>query len=612
MRNPLRLLFLIPLLLTAGALPVTGVAQPRPALAAVCPATAAAPPTITAVDPGTINGEIGATIAVSGADFEENAIVVLSDFGALTTTCVNDGLLTAVVPAGIPGTPGGRTYRVKVITSQGETDTVNLVVKVPAGPTETPEPTGTLDPTGTPEPTGTPLPTDFVRPILTVASYGASAPELLPGQPIDFEMTLENTGQLAATNVIVTFKAGDLIPRATGGVRSIGTIAPGQPSRFFQPFTVSRDLSSRVATLAVEASYTDLYGNAYTANYELTFAARPRSGEAQPTATPTPGPSLRPQLVIDRYETDAEQLEPGGTFTLTLHVQNLGAADAQGVTMIVGGGSADDGGGGEGTPSPGGVSGGSGEFSKFAPIGASNVQFLGDVPAGAAVSPTQTLVVNVSTEPGAYPFKVSFTYTNEQERRFTDDQVITLLVYAPPQLDVSFYRDPNPIFAQQPAPLPIQINNLGRGSTVLGNMVISAEGSELTNNTVLVGRLDSGGFFTTDAILIAGQAGPLDVLVTIHYNDDFNKPQTITHTLAIEVVESPEFEPGMGPDGGPLEPPPAERETIFQVIWRFIRGLLGLDSARPTPGGPPDVMPPGEGEPMPGGGSGPGFAPKGP
>ena len=37
------------------------------------------------------------------------------------------------------------------------------------------------------------------------------------------------------------------------------------------------------------------------------------------------------------------------------------------------------GGGGGGTPVPGGVSGGGGDFANFAPVGASNVQSLGDL-----------------------------------------------------------------------------------------------------------------------------------------------------------------------------------------------------------------------------------------
>ncbi|MCC6905600.1 MAG: hypothetical protein IT326_07125, partial [Anaerolineae bacterium] len=244
----------------------------------------------------------------------------------------------------------------------------------------------------------------------------------------------------------------------------------------------------------------------------------------------------------------------------------------------------------------------SGEFTKFAPVGSSNVQSLGTVPVGSSISASQALVVNVSTEPGAYPLKVSFTYTNPEGKQFTDDQVVTLLVYSSVQLEASFYRDPGPVFEGQPVMLPVQITNLGRKTIVLGDVTINAEGSTLLNNSALIGALDAGGFFTIDPELTAGGPGPLEVFIAISYTDDFNQPQVISQSLTIEVqaVEIPE----PGPETVIEDTSP---ETFLQKIWRFIRGLFGLDSA------PPDARPsesPGNGEsesqpvPAPSGGGG--------
>ncbi len=549
--------------------------------------------TVNSVDPSAISNAAATTILVDGTGFDTDVVVSLLGYGNLATTYVDATTLTAVVPPGVPGDYNGRRYTVRVTDpSDGDCgERANaLIVLIPV-------------PTATPPSTGTPTPTNFVRPLITVQSYGASSTQLSAGQNIDFEMTLQNSGQLTATNVVVTFLEGDLIPRATGGVRALGDIPAGGANRFFQPFTVSSDLSGRIATMKVEVKYYDQFGTSYTDNFSLTFDARPRGSGTAPTATPTPTPGLRPQLVIETYATDVQYLQPGSSFTLTLNVRNLGAADAKGVTMIVGGGSVSDSSQG-GTPSSGGVSGGSGEFTNFAPLGSSNVQFLGDLGVGLALTANHQLVVNVSTNPGAYPFKVSFAYTDPAGRRFTDDQVITLLVYRQPQVDVNFYRDPNPILAGQPSVLPLQIINLGKSGFVLGNMEVTTEGGQITNNTILIGLLDAGGFFTMDAVLTADQPGPLELTVKVNYTDDFNQPQVIIRTLTVDVQEAPVFEPGPGEGGMPYEPMPAPPETLLQKVWRFIRGLLGLDSAPPT-GAPRDFeqMPPGE-EFMPGGGGG--------
>jgi hypothetical protein len=250
--------------------------------------------------------------------------------------------------------------------------------------------------------------------------------------------------------------------------------------------------------------------------------------------------------------------------------------------MIVGGGSSSS---ASATLEPGGISGASGEFTNFAPIGASNIQSLGDLPAGQSMAASQPLIVNTSTTPGAYPMPISFTYLNDTGAVISDEQVITLLVYQVPKVDISFYRDPNPVMAGQPNMLPLQAVNLGKHSVVLGNMEVTGEGAEFSNNVILVGTLDVGMYFTLDATVIPAVSGPLNLLVTIDYTDDFNQSQVITQTLTVDVQEMFMPEPGMqGSEGGPTTPemPP---ETFWQKVLRFFKGLLGLGSDRPASGG---------------------------
>ncbi len=586
-----RTIGLISLIITiAATLPMAAWVFPaQPVIAAACPTGTSGVPAVDGVQPPSIQNNLTNTITVTGANFEDGAVVILDGYGALGTTCLTPTVLTATVPAGIPGSQSGRDYPVIVVnpnTNESNDDVTLKVFAVAAAAV-------------TPTPTATPQPTAFARPILTVQSYGASSRELTPGENIDFEMTLQNLGQIQATNVMVTFEAGDLIPRVTGGVQALGDIWPGGSHRFFQPFTVSRSVSGQIASLKVTAQYNDVYGAAYSETFNLTFPLVQRaSGPAAPTPTPTPRPGLRPQIVIEGYAVDVERLQPGTIFEITLNARNLGAYAAKGVNMIVGGGTVSD--GGSGTPSPGGISGGSSDLTNFAPFGSSNVQFLGDVSANGALTATQRLVVNVSTQPGAYPFKVSFTYTDETGQRYVDEQVVTLLVYSLPQLDVNFYRDPNPIFAGQPSPLPVQVTNLGREAAVLGNMEVTSTDGEVVNNIILVGRLEPGGYFTMDPMLMPYQPGPLTVTVRINYNDNFNQPQIIERTLTVDVLEMAVEPIPDGSEGSPGEPQPAPAETLLQKIWRFIRGLLGLDSAPPAGGseGMPQEGFPQEGVPV--------------
>lgn len=549
----------------------------------------------TSVQPNNVPNDAAVELVVTGIEFEEGSVVVLANYGALETTFVSGNLLRAALPAGV--TPG--TYTITVINPNAASSSlVNaLTVTAAAGPTVTPSPTNT------------PAPTAFVRPLLVVQSYGASSAVITPGENLDFEMTLANAGQTAATNIVATFTTGDFVPRATGGVRAVENLAPGQSSRFFQPLTATRDLAGKsTGILEVQVSYTDVNGTDYNETFALTFPIVRTGGIAAtatptptPTATPTAAPRLRPQLLVGDYQIDVNQLEPGRNFTLRLDVRNVGNATARRVSLIVGGGSSADG-GLPGTPvAGGGLSGAGGEFTNFAPVGSSNVSFLGDLAVGESLTAEQRLIVNASTEAGAYPLPVSFVYTDEEGGSFVDDQVITLLVYQRPSVDINFYTEPPPLFTGEPGMLPLQVVNTGRNSAVFGNMSVTSEGAQFMNNSVFVGALDPGGFFPLDAQVIPEQPGSLDLLVRLNYTDDFNQQQTLTQTLTVEVMEAPIFEPGEG-DLGIFEPPPVEAppETLAQKIWRFILGLIGLSSARPQ-------TQPGIGGPLPGE-----FFPEGP
>jgi hypothetical protein len=541
-------------------------------LLSLIPASAGAQ-TITSVTPPQVVNNVDNTITISGDGFNDTAVVQLNG-NALDTTFLNAQTLTATVRAGF--SPG--SYPVTV-----------TMTGLPAitGPTLT-----------VTEPVPT-VPVPIVRPQVSVQNYRTKPEDVWYGQNFTLTVKLRNEGESQAYNVQATFTSTDFVPLKNGGVNIVGDIVAGNSVEIDQPMTVANWVSG-VVSVAMSLSYSDANGTAYTENFTLNIRVSGGSGVSV-TATPTGVKSS--QLVITSYATSIDPLQPGAQFTLTMTVQNNGNVGAQRVTMIVGGGSSSGGTSDGGTPQPGGggVSGGSGEFTNFAPVGASNVQTLGDLSEGGAVQVRQDLIVNVSTSPGAYPVKVTFSYLNAKGEVVNDEQVITLLVYSLPTLDISFYRPPDPFFVGQPGALPLQVVNLGRRTAVLGTMKITSETGTIENGTSLVGSLDTGGYFTLDAMVIPEQSGPMTLDVVIDYTDDFNQSRTVNRTLQIEVMEAfeePILEPGVGGEGGgEVFPPPVGEESTLQKIWRFVLGILGLDSAPPS--NDPGIVPgPGIEEPI--------------
>jgi hypothetical protein len=222
-------------------------------------------------------------------------------------------------------------------------------------------------------------------------------------------------------------------------------------------------------------------------------------------------------------------------------------------------------------------------------MGSSNVQYLGDFAVGGERSASQDLIVNTTAKPGAYALKISFVYKDDSGLGYTDDQVITLLIYSPPVIEISFYQPPEPFYAGTPGGLPLQVVNLDRNSVVLGRLQVSTTAGELSNNVLPIGLLDAGGYFTLDALLVPSQAGTAELEVTVDYLDDFSQPQRITQTLTVEVgepmevIEGPEGGGGGGGGGIIDEPVPQEPETFWDMVVRFFRGLFGLDSGPEVP-----------------------------
>lgn len=342
-------------------------------------------------------------------------------------------------------------------------------------------------------------------------------------------------------------------------------------------------------TIDAVVTYYDSAGTAYTDKFTLSVPVSGASSGYENVATATPTGVKSGQLIIPSYGSTVDPLQPGSQFTLTMTVQNAGNEKAQRVTMIVGGGSSGTSGG---TPQPGGVSGGSGEFTNFAPVGTSNIQSLGDLGAGEVRQVKQDLIVNVSTNPGAYPMKITFSYLNSLGEVVNDEQVITLLVFSLPNIEANFYRPPDPFFQGQPGALPIQLINLGKRTSVLGNLKVTSKNGVVDGGESLVGAIDAGGYFTLDATFTPDSAGEVELDIVIDYVDDFNQPRTIERHLKInveEAFEEPTPDPSMPENQGEFIP--TTDETFLQKTWRFILGVFGLDSAPPTPPMPGSEMP---------------------
>jgi hypothetical protein len=445
------------------------------------------------------------------------------------------------------------------------TETATTVVSTTVAPTATTIPTATAVPTAT-----TPA---YSRPLLNLTSYSYDSSEVYAGNVFGMDCVFQNLGQQRAYNVVVTYSASSLTAEDNGGVDVISSLGASESATSEQDFTVSSSISSSPVTVNVNIEYRDESGKSYTQSFAVSITVTGYGYYYTST------PEGRPQIVVANYETDIDPLEPGTSFVLSMNLQNRGYMTAQNVSMVFGGSSSS----GSSTTTTT-----TSADDNFLPLGSSNVQVIGDVGVNQYIQVQQTLVVNSEITPGVYPLTLSFTYTDEDGNEFTDNQIITLLVHLVPSIEVSFYETPDPFYVGEASTLPIQVVNIGSDSVLLGDIYINAENVTLSNNLTFVGTLESGGSFTIDTDITPQQAGTFPVTVTINYQDNFKKAQTITQTLNITVTDNQmavaTIDPALVatemakmPNGG--FPTSNSNENFGSILLRFFRGMIGFDSS---------------------------------
>ncbi len=399
--------------------------------------------------------------------------------------------------------------------------------------------------------------------------------------PFTLSFIVANTGQIPAKNLSVTFESTDFFPIQTLGAYNFPNLPPNSSMPISQPMLVNKDIGTKnIVSTTVKVSYNDELGKVFNESYTLTFPAINTTATATPTITPTV--SLHPQLMILAYAIDSEMLHPGDVFTIDIQISNMGVVNAHDVNLVFG--TSSETATTDSTPEADTTTIGKGDISNFAPVDSTNRKFLGDIPVGFATKIRQRMIVNISTDTGARPLDLTFSYTDDKGNTRNDTQTISLLIYSPMQIDVGFSGAVPTITVDESIPLSLQITNLGKKSVLLGNMQMQANNSEIETLGGVIGTLDSGSYFTADAKLTAHKAGKCVLKVKIYYLDDFGTARYLIRNVNLTIKEPPT--PVPTPFGAGEEP---TNQGFWDMLVSFLRGLFGIQSGAPQ-GQEPGVL----------------------
>lgn len=379
------------------------------------------------------------------------------------------------------------------------------------------------------------------RPQLVIEAARTSPPVLGPGDTFSLTLRLANRGSRTATQVVVGAASPDLaVPAGGSNVVAIERVPVDQVVTATLPLVLGEVEQAGRLSLEVALDCSDYTGGSYSDRQSVGLEVSTALAD-------------RPQLVVAGYHTAPDPLAAGDTFTLTLELSNVGGGEARRLTLTLGGE-------------------GGGDLAPFAPLSSSNVKFLPALAAEATGEVAQRLVVDGGADPGAYSLPVALAFDDSRGTRHTDTQLISLLVHRRPHLQIGFYRPVGVVTVDTPFELPVEVTNIGRTLINVSTLELSSTQLDISDGSLYLGPLDGGTAGSMEATAVARQGGTAEVLVTVHYLDDFDQSQVVTHTLTVEVEQPVEAPTGPGEEAQDQE------EGFWGKALRVLRGLLGLGS----------------------------------
>jgi hypothetical protein len=386
--------------------------------------------------------------------------------------------------------------------------------------------------------------TIYGRPMLEVTA-AETAPR--PGketsypQVFDLTLTVSNIGSITASHVVGTVPDNPYVGTENGSaVFGFTFIYPGKSAQTTLHMLLdSADAGGRVQPVVHFEYYAHDEEEDTTAKYAGEIPVRLTFGE--------PGWN-RPALLLDSLTTDPGIPAPGDSCTMTVRLSNISTGDAEQVLIHLGG---------EEGPKP------------FATVGAGNVGYIARIPAHQKAETEFSLVVEGEASAGLYPVTVSLAYRNALAEDFSDMQVVYLKVQNKPALQADLIGDPpSPLLAGEPFDLSVEVINIGRQPVNVSTIELTSDDLAITNGSIYAGPLDESTSTSLAATATADTAGEAVALLSVHYLDEFNQPQTWTQTFRFTIEES----------AAPAEPAAVGDQTtsIFEKVWKAFLAFLGF------------------------------------
>jgi hypothetical protein len=398
-------------------------------------------------------------------------------------------------------------------------------------------------------------------PQVTMTGYQLEPAPAEPGDPVMVQITVSNTGNKPAAQVLVRIggENGILLAGQRGDSYPLGDLEPGESVTVELPMVVNSETEAGPQAQPLTISYLQGGEIKQTTSSLTVNIARVVKPE--------------PLILLENYSIGEgiESLTPGDHFTLSMTLRNVGQADAPELLVIFGtvdapqqsdGGSGDT---GDGSTTP---------SSSFAPLGAGDTLFADVLATGSSLELQQEFIVNSTVESGIYSLPITVRYQKSDGSTAQQNLRASVIVLAPLRVQTSLTSPiPETVNTGEPFPVGLNVSNIGTDQFNILSAAVTAENAEVLEGAeTLLSPIKAEEDETINVLIMPSEEGEFSVTFTLTYTDDLNREQTMVLSYDGQAVTPPP-PPELPPDM--VMPPPEEQEEE-NLLGRLLLGFLGL------------------------------------
>jgi hypothetical protein len=216
-----------------------------------------------------------------------------------------------------------------------------------------------------------------------------------PGQVVDIEISLQNSGFASADNIVLAMNP-----------KSPFSLLPGQEQ--IKTFTRVAALDHVTATYKL---YVDK--NAISDNYDLEFLYSNAGSDTQISNKVAIQVQGKPKLVLDNIVTEPFDIAPGDTVTLTASIKNVGTGSASSMEATL-----------------------ASNTSFIVPVLSGGLHYIGTINAGETKEATFEMSVDTTAEYTTYPGLLMLSFTDESGIAASDSFYVGIPIRGKPIIDI--------------------------------------------------------------------------------------------------------------------------------------------------------------------------------